>query len=329
MPRHAIRAWMPACAGLLAACGGVQSALAPAGVEAREVAYLFEVMVAGGALIWLGVIGLLLHALRRRRKVRSTRAAGGLILWGGAVFPAVTLAVLLGYALWLMPSLRPWAEAGGAGRLRIEVTGHQYWWRVVYHPADGGPPVVSANEIRLPVGQRVDFELHSADVIHSFWIPPLGGKMDMIPGRTNRLSLQATEAGTFRGPCTEFCGTSHALMAFAAMAMPQDDFDRWLDERARPSPGVAGAGADLFLRHGCGACHRVDGTEARGVVGPDLSHVGSRETIGAGILPNDEATLARFIADPDAVKPGALMPAFDMLAPTEIAAIAAYLRGLR
>ena len=200
---------------------------------------------------------------------------------------------------------------------------------MLFHPAAGGPPVVSANEIRLPIGQRVDFELRSADVIHSFWIPPLGGKMDMIPGRTNRLSLQATEAGTFRGPCTEFCGTSHALMAFAAIAMPRGDFDRWLAERASPSPGAAGEGAAPFLRQGCGACHRVDGTEAQGAIGPDLSHVGSRETIGAGILPNGEATLARFIADPDAVKPGALMPAYDMLPPDEIAAIAAYLRGLR
>lgn len=312
----------------IAGCGGVQSALRPAGVEAEHVAHLLLVMVVAGAGIWLAVVGLLLHGLRRRRAVRDMRAAGRLILWGGAVFPVTALAMLLAYALWLMPSIRPWAPAGGDG-LRIEIEGHQYWWRVVYHPANGGPPVVSANEIRLPVGQRVELVLTSADVIHSFWIPPLGGKMDMIPGRTNRLWLEATEAGTFRGPCAEFCGTSHALMAFPAVTMPPGELARWLAERASPSPNAGAEGGEAFLRHGCGACHRIDGTEAQGAIGPDLSHVGSRLSIGAGILPNDEQALARFIAEPDKVKPGVGMPGFGMLPPDEIRLLAAYLRGLR
>jgi cytochrome c oxidase subunit 2 len=311
----------------IAACGGIQSALRPAGVEAEQVAHLFLVMLVAGAAIWSAVVGLLIYALRGRRKARGTRGPAMLIFWGGAVFPSVALALLLGYALWLMPRIRPWFPPDGGG-LRIEVTGHRFWWRVVYRPP-GGRPVVSANEIRLPVGQRVELVLTSADVIHSFWIPTLGGKMDMIPGRTNHLWLEATEAGTFRGPCTEFCGTSHALMAFPVVTMPPDEFNRWLADRAAPSPGAGARGRDAFLRHGCGACHAVGGTEAAGVIGPDLSHVGSRLTIGAGILTNGEEALARFIAEPDKVKPGVEMPGFGMLPPDEIRLLAAYLRGLR
>ncbi|TKD17395.1 MAG: cytochrome B, partial [Mesorhizobium sp.] len=158
-----------------------------------------------------------LHSALFNRRRLAEKSASRIILWGGVVFPSVMLCVLLAYALWLMPGLRPFAQASSAA-LRIEITGRQFWWEVVYHPSQG-PPVVSANEIRLPVGERVELTLKSADVIHSFWIPPLGGKMDMIPGRTNRLSLKATKPGVFRGPCAEYCGTSHALMAFSAVAM--------------------------------------------------------------------------------------------------------------
>lgn len=284
-------------------------------------------MVIGGAAIWALLLAGLIYAMRPRRRRLSETGAGRLILAGGAIFPAVTLLVLLGYALWQMPLLRPSPSAAAGESLRIEVTGRQFWWKVVYHPA-GGEPVVSANEIRLPVGERVEFLLKSDDVIHSFWIPPLGGKVDMIPGRDNRLSLLASKSGSFRGPCAEFCGQSHALMAFSAVAMEPPAFREWLDAKAHPSKGAAGAGQRLFLKHGCGSCHRIAGTEAQGNVGPDLSHLGSRRTLGAGILPNTEEAIARFIAEPDVVKPGAKMPAFGMLPPDEIQAIAAYLKGL-
>jgi cytochrome c oxidase subunit 2 len=308
-------------------CSGIQSALEPAGAEAEAVARLFWVMVVAGGLIWCAVIGTLVYATRQRRRVYGEHAAGLLILWGGALFPALLLALLLGYALWLMPNVRPWiAQAEPAG-LRIEVEGEQFWWRVRYHPPNG-PPVDAANEIRLPVGERVEFALTSSDVIHSFWIPVLGGKMDMIPGRTNRLSLQAAKAGTYRGPCTEFCGTSHALMAFSVVVMEPDNFRAWLADQAGTSQSARAPGHDLFIAHGCAACHAVKGTEARGVVGPDLSHVGSRETLGAGILPVSAETIARFIRDPDVIKPGSQMPAFRMLPEADIAGIAAYLEGL-
>ncbi|MHA6646082.1 cytochrome c oxidase subunit II [Mesorhizobium sp. A623] len=310
----------------LSGCAGPQSSLVPGGAESEEVATLFWAMVAGGAVIWAVVVGGFVFASRRRSASIGEAAARRFIIWGGVVFPVVTLLLLLSYALWLMPGLRPFANAGEPA-LRIEVTGKQFWWKVVYH-LPGGETVSSANEIRLPVGARVAFALNSDDVIHSFWIPALGGKMDMIPGRTNRLSLLATKTGTYRAPCAEYCGTSHALMAFAAVAMERGEFDAWIAGEAKPSAGAT-AGEEAFLRNGCGACHRVDGTEAQGTLGPDLSHLASRLTLGAGILPNTEETISRFIAAPDTIKPGSKMPAFGMLPEAEIAAIAAYLKGLQ
>jgi cytochrome c oxidase subunit II len=314
---------------LLGSCTGIQSALSPAGEEASQVATLFWVMTAGGFVIWALVVLLSLYASRWKRSAYSEAAAGRLILWAGVAFPVTVLAALLAYALWLMPSLRPFADAEAA-KLRIEVVGGQFWWHVVYH-RDGAPRVVSANEIRLPVGERVEFELTSRDMIHSFWIPSLGGKMDLIPGRTNRLSLLATKPGTYRGQCAEFCGTSHALMAFPAIAMEPADFAAWLDARGRPSPGVdaGGPGRDVFLREDCGDCHRIYGTSARGVSGPDLSHVGSRVTIGAGLVENDADALARFIAHSGSLKAGSQMPAYLRLSEEELEATARWLKGLR
>ena len=328
-PRHRRMPAGPliAAAASLAGCAGAQSALDPAGPEARAVATLFWVMTAGGAVIWLAVILAYLHARRSGRRIWTTPAAGRLVLWAGAVFPASTLLALLAYGLWLMPTLRPWAAPASPG-LVVEVTGHQYWWEVVYRAGDA-PPVATANAIRLPVGVPVEFRLASPDVIHSFWIPPLGGKMDMIPGRTNRLLLEADQPGNWRGACAEFCGTSHALMAFEVTAEPPAAFEAWLAAEAAPSPAAAAPGRNAFLAEGCGACHTVRGTEAEGRVGPDLSHVGSRPTIGAGTLPRSPATLARFIAHPAEVKPGARMPAFDMLPPERVEAIAAWLEGLK
>ena len=311
----------------IAACSGPQSALDPAGEEAAQIANLFWVMVWGGGLIWLFVAGALAYSLRPERKMYDERRAGRFIFWAGAVFPSVTLLVLLAYALWQMPDLRPLADQNGQG-LRIEVTGRQFWWEVIYYPRNGAR-VVSANEIRLPVGERVELTLKSGDVIHSFWIPSLAGKMDMIPGRTNRLSVLATRTGSFRGPCAEYCGTSHALMALVAVAMEPSEFRSWLNGQAWPSAGADAAGADEFIKNGCGACHRIAGTEAAGVIGPDLSHVGSRQTIGAGILPNKRGTMIEFIARPHLAKPGQNMPAFEMLDTRELAILATYLEGLR
>lgn len=324
--QRAIVLLLPLCLGL-AGCAGVQSALDPHGVEARSVALLFWAMITGGALIWLAVVGVLIYTGRRHRKPYSEAAAGRVVLWAGAIAPSILLAMLLTYGLALIPGLRPPAMSEDSGRLHIEVVGEQFWWRVIYHPP-GEEPVVSANEVRLPVGERVTFSLKSADVLHSFWIPPLGGKMDMVPGRTNTFSLEATKAGIFRGPCTEFCGPSHALMAFSAVAMEPGAFDRWLAKESADATADDDPGLEPFLANGCGACHTIRGTDASGTVGPDLTHLASRRTLAAGTLPNTEDAIARFIAEPDKVKPGVRMPAFGMLPERDIEAIAAYLARL-
>jgi cytochrome c oxidase subunit 2 len=199
---------------------------------------------------------------------------------------------------------------------------------VSYQPKNG-PGVESANEIRMPVGERVEFMLDAADVIHSFWIPSLGGKVDMIPGRTNRLVLHATKPGAYRGVCAEFCGPSHALMALSVVVMERVEFDRWLTEQRGNAAATKTRGAEAFLAQGCGACHAVRGTEARGTVGPDLTHFGERATVGAGIMRNERDSVVRFIRETEIIKPGSRMPSYSMLTAEEANAIADYLGSLK
>lgn len=311
----------------LAGCSGEQSALAPAGREAERLAALFWVMVAGAAAIWVLVVGTAVYANRIRPGPHSERAADALLLWGGVVFPTAVLAALLTYGLVLMPDLR----APGDG-LRLAVSGEQWWWRVRYHVPGRAGPVPSANEIRLPVGERVEIELSSPGVIHSFWIPSLAGKVDMIPGRITRLVLEPTRTGTFRGVCAEFCGTSHALMAFSVVVMEKAAFEDWLAhaaaDAAEPASNAAALGQELFLQVGCGGCHAVRGTPAEGRIGPDLTHLASRATLGAGTLPMTADALVRWIAHTEEIKPGSHMPSFGALPDQHIEAIAAYLEGL-
>lgn len=308
----------------LAGCNRVQSALAPAGTEAALVAQMTWWMIAGGAAIWLAVIGAAVYAAHINPERHDLRFARRLILWAGAIVPAFVLGGLSAYGLAVMPSMR----APGDG-LRIHVSGEQWWWRVTYRP--DGAAVASANEIRLPAGERVELVLESPDVIHSLWIPSIAGKIDMIPGRTNRLVVEATKAGQYRGVCAEFCGTSHALMAFSVVVMPRQEFQAWLEREAEPAVrrDIAGEpGLARFLEAGCGACHAIRGTPADGAVGPDLTHVGGRLTLGAGILPNDADTLVRWIAATPSIKPGVRMPHFGMLPPESLRAIADYLESL-
>jgi cytochrome c oxidase subunit 2 len=189
------------------------------------------------------------------------------------------------------------------------------------------------NELRLPVGQRIELQLSSPDVIHSFWVPSLAGKMDMIPGRLTRLAIEPTRTGTFRGTCAEYCGASHALMAFSVVVMEPGAFRTWLATQARPASTPADAGAlrgeAAFMENGCTACHTIRGTPAAGVIGPDLTHVGSRRRIAAETLPNDPEALIRWIKQTDEIKPGVHMPAFRALGREDLSAMATYLGGLR
>lgn len=315
----------------LAGCDGPQSALDPAGHGAERIAELFWWMAAGASIIWLAVVGLALYAIRTQPEAHSHREAQLLIIGGGAVVPTVVLGGLLTYGLALLPTLLPPASES---LLQVAIIGEQWWWRVRYLMSDSNDGTVElANEIRLPIGERVVFHLESSDVIHSFWIPALGGKIDMFPGRRTRLTLVPTRTGVFRGVCAEYCGTSHALMSFSVVVLERKDFAVWLTHQqapARPPVGpLATRSQELFLANGCGACHTVRGTPADGVVGPDLTHVGSRLSLGAGILPNDLDAFLRWITHTDDVKPGVHMPAFGMLPPEDLQALAAYLEGLQ
>jgi len=286
-------------------------------------------MVGGAAVIWVLVLGTAVYAAAfRPDREHSDRTANLLILGGGVAFPTLVLAGLLSYGLYLMPRLGPAIEGDG---LVIEVAGEQWWWRVRYLPEEG-EPFELANELRLPVGERVELRLTSPDVIHSFWVPSLGGKMDMIPGRTNRLVLEPTKTGRFRGVCAEYCGDSHALMAFQTVVVPRPELEAWMERQRAPAAEPAGPeaarGRELFLADGCGACHTVRGTPADGRVGPDLTHVGARLTLAAGTLGTGRADFERWLARADGVKPGVHMPAFGMLPRRDLAALAAYLEGL-
>lgn len=309
---------------LLSACNRHQSALATFGAEAEQIRTITIALVVGAAVIIAIMVGVYWRAVRAPEGALTHKQGMRLVLWLGGIGPTIILTVILIFAL---PAMRP--RVTGAGDLTIHVEGEQFWWRVGYERPGGGV-LVSANEVRVPVGRTVAFELTGRDVIHSFWIPGLAGKMDMIPGRTNSLVVRADKAGRYRGVCTEFCGLSHALMAFDVIAMEPAEFDAWLTDQAQPAAGAGqGEGERLFAANGCGGCHAIRGTEHASRIGPDLSRYGERLTLGAGILPPTIERTAQFIRAPQGAKPGVRMPAYPQLSTEEARAIAVYLKGLK
>jgi cytochrome c oxidase subunit 2 len=314
----------------LSGCQGVQSALDPAADDAGRLALLSWVLFGGGTAIFVLVMALVLVAVyappERRRWLGSSRA----IVIGGFVFPTVTLTALLIFGLSMM---RANNASGEADPLRIEVIGEQYWWRVNYLDDGPDPAFVTANEIHVPVGRRVQILLKSADVIHSFWIPNFAGKVDMIPGHTNSLHFTAEREGVYRGQCTEFCGDQHALMVFDVVASDPAGFAGWRARQAQaaqaPATPFLAKGQELFTRSGCGNCHTVRGTPAEGVLGPDLTHVGSRRSIGAGVFPNNAGTLGGWIANTQHLKGGARMPSYGSFTGEELRAVAEYMESLK
>lgn len=300
--------------------------LDPAGPYAGSVTVLTWVLIGGATLVLLFVIAALWAAFFGKPGLR-TRLGGTAVIWGaGIALPAIVLTALLVWGLRLTNDLS--SPRAPVADLTIQVTGEMWWWRVAYFDSDGRLLFRSANEIRIPVGQTVKLELRSADVIHSLWVPRLSGKTDLVPGRVNVMHVQADRAGVFGGHCAEYCGGPHALMGLVVVAEEAPAFQRFLARsamRERSSADLSGAGARLFKTAGCAACHRIAGTDANGMVGPDLTSVGSRQTIGAGILPNNRGTLMGWIADPQAIKPGVRMPPYDVLSAAELQALATYL----
>lgn len=314
----------------LGGCNGIQSALAPRGSNADHIATLGWVLFIGAALIFMLVMALAVYALRAAPERRRRFGNNAFIIGGGIVFPVVTLTALLIYGLSVSARI---GDPPAAEPLRIEVIGEQWWWRVRYLGEDQRPDIITANEIRIPVGRPIEFILKSADVIHSFWVPNLGGKLDMIPGKVTRLRLQADQAGVFRGQCAEYCGGAHALMAFFVVARPPEEFEAWLARQELPAPAPETPflehGRRMFLEAGCGACHTIRGTPANGTIGPDLTHVGGRLSLAAGILPNNAGTFAGWIADSRRIKPENHMPSFNIFDGESLRALAAYLESLQ
>ena len=244
----------------------------------------------------------------------------------------LSVAALLGLLFQSIVTGRALDTLRSPDALRIQVTGNQWWWDVQYDNAVPSLRVTTANEIHIPVGKAVRFDLLSTDVIHSLWIPNLQGKIDLVPGRLNELWLRADQPGVYRGQCAEYCGLQHAKMALVVVADSPDDFERWLAaNRAPASPPTTPEqqrGRDIVERGPCAMCHSIAGTSAGGRSAPDLTHLASRSTIGAGTLPNTTGYLAGWIADPQHIKPGNRMPPTGLNG-EELQAVLAYLETLK
>ncbi len=323
---------------IAAACAGAPAIFGTHGLAADRIALLGWVCTIISCVV-LGIITILVVvALVRRRPARASSAddriehSGHAIRWiviGGIIVPGVTLVVTFLVTLVIQaevanPPQRPVAT--------IEVTGHRWWWEVKYLGVGPSGSVVTANEIHVPVGQPVRFELVSADVIHSFWVPQLAGKTDVIPGLRNTMWMQADQPGVYWGECAEYCGLQHTHMNFVVVAESPAAFQSWMAQQrqpaARPIDAADADGLDVFRRSGCGTCHAIQGTQAQGRIGPDLTHVASRSRIGAGTLPNTPGNLAGWIANAQALKPGSGMPTMTLSA-RDLRTLLAYLETLK
>ena len=316
----------------LAATGCTGGMLDPSSPRADRVVTLWWVMFGISAVVMALVLTVLIVGLIRASRPdaperEDVRGRDRVFVFGGGIaLPVAVMVVLMVLTVW---SGREITEGAGEEPLVIEVSGRQWWWELRYP----GAGFVTANEIHIPVGEPVELVLLSEDVIHSFWAPSLSGKIDLIPGRENTLVIEASEPGTYRGQCAEFCGLQHAKMRFRVIAQEREEFDRWLADQAaaaQPLPGdneLLARGQEVFRSAGCVTCHTVRGTDAAGQIGPDLTHIASRTTLAAGVIPNTRDHLAGWILDPQSVKPGTQMPP-NSLPPEQLEALLAYLESL-
>jgi cytochrome c oxidase subunit 2 len=327
---------------LLGACSyqTYQSAFGDAAVENRNFHILFVIFLVVCAVMYALVIAFLIAAIARRRRGGEANVVengthhrshplmrSGLIGWTALI--GVGLA---GLAVASFVTDRSMAKAAAHEQLSITVTANQWWWDVQYNSADPSKTLRTANELHLPVGVPVRIRLRSNDVIHSFWLPSLSGKQDLIPGRETDVTFVPTRAGLYRGQCAEFCGTQHAHMAFAVQVESYADFIRWWEQQLRPAMApttpLAVAGYHFVTGRQCSMCHNIAGTPASGTIGPDLTHLASRRTLGAGTMPMSKGNLYGWVADPQSIKPGNKMPTIG-LEPDELHAVVAYLESLK
>ena len=316
-----------------------QSVLHPAGPLAERILGLWDLMYwVCVAVFVLVILALLAAVLRRRLKISDEEDLPGppppkthrrLVTVVGA---ATAVTVLLLFVLLTASVATGRATASLPGDpLVLEVTGKQWWWQVEYEHSIPSEAITTANEIHIPVGRPIKIELLSTDVIHSFWVPALHGKRDLIPGRPNVTWIQADRPGVYRGQCAEFCGFQHAHMALLVIAEPPERFRAWAEAQRRssvpPRTPLQARGKQLVERLPCANCHTIRGTQASGRLGPDLTHVASRRTLAAGMLPNTRGHLGGWLLDPQSVKPGSLMPPTAMSS-EEMHAVLAYLEIL-
>jgi cytochrome c oxidase subunit 2 len=300
----------------------------PKGTEAHKISGIWWLMCGMASAVYIVVAGFILVAAFRGRGTVEGRPSrvrdSSFIVVGGIIVPAVILVVLAAATVNASNNLRRPEK----NPLRVEVVGKRWWWAVTYPDQN----ITTANEIHIPVGRPIEFALDSDNVIHSFWVPQLGGKLDLIPGQRNVWRAKATKAGTYRGECAEYCGIQHARMNFVVIAQTAASFDTWAIEHERPPSEPAGQleanGQQVFMRAPCAGCHTIRGTMANGTIGPDLTDIGSRRTLAANTIPNTPGYLAGWILDAQSIKPGNLMPPIS-LEPKDLQALIAYLRSLK
>ena len=306
-------------------------ALQPKGLAAERIAELWWFQFFLALPFFLVVVILLLLAARRRAGQSNMQPRNHgmiMVIWGGMILPAFVTVALMAFTINTLVAV---TEPADRTELSIEVHGELWWWKVGY--SDGGEVFYTANEIHIPAGEPVALELKSSNVIHSFWVPELHGKRDMIPGIPSAFWIQADHPGVFQGVCAEFCGAQHAKMHFLVIAHEPEGFEQWFEHERQPDQLLTEedenfAGQQAFLDTGCGSCHTIRGTTASGILGPDLTHVASRQDLAAGTLSNVTGNLAAWIINSQHFKPGNLMPPTQLQA-DDLQAIVGYLQSLQ
>jgi cytochrome c oxidase subunit II len=304
------------------------------GLMAKRILPLTQALLIVSAVVVVIITALVLIAILRRGRgggvpdtpIEETGGRGWISIGVG-----LSTIVLVGLVVWTSMTMARIANPPDKPALSIDVRGHQWWWEFVYQNDDPSKIFTTANEIHIPVGKPVRFTLNGEDVIHTFWVPSLGGKIQLIPGQTNITWLQADRPGVYRGQCSQFCGQQHAHMIFSVFADAPDAFEAWREDQLRAAPQPVSdemrLGEQRFIGR-CGVCHTVRGTPANGHVGPDLTHLMSRTTIAGGELPNNPGFLSGWVANPQGLKPGSLMPDPELSGP-DLASIRSFLVTLK